>query len=103
MRRIVLALLIGAAVVAAMVHFLIAPIYQAVAKVCAVLLPESVSVDGYSLAASVATNVLLAAPGLVIAVLIARRPKPKPERCAGCGYDLTDNVSERCPECGQQL
>jgi hypothetical protein len=28
-----------------------------------------------------------------------RRPFP-PGRCATCGYDLTGNVSGRCPECG---
>lgn len=26
-----------------------------------------------------------------------------PGRCLKCGYDLTGNVSERCPECGETL
>lgn len=26
-----------------------------------------------------------------------------PGHCRGCGYDLTGNVSGRCPECGQQV
>jgi hypothetical protein len=25
---------------------------------------------------------------------------PKPGHCRSCGYDLTGNVSGRCPECG---
>jgi hypothetical protein len=28
-----------------------------------------------------------------------RRPPP-PGHCAACGYDLTGNLSGRCPECG---
>lgn len=30
----------------------------------------------------------------------ARREMP-PGHCASCGYNLTGNVSGRCPECGQ--
>ena len=29
------------------------------------------------------------------------RKPPKPGHCAFCGYNLTGNVSGRCPECGQ--
>ena len=39
---------------------------------------------------------------LLVVVLIARiwkRPYP-PGHCRRCGYDLTGNVSGRCPECG---
>ena len=28
------------------------------------------------------------------------RRRPKPGCCSSCGYDLTGNVSGRCPECG---
>ena len=28
------------------------------------------------------------------------RPLPPPGHCQKCGYDLTGNVSGRCPECG---
>ena len=28
------------------------------------------------------------------------RRRPRPGCCAACGYDLTGNVSGRCPECG---
>jgi len=34
-------------------------------------------------------------------VMFWQADRPKPEgRCAGCGYDLTGNVSGICPECG---
>lgn len=29
-----------------------------------------------------------------------RRHRPRPGTCRNCGYDLTGNVSGRCPECG---
>lgn len=32
------------------------------------------------------------------------RPRPRDARhCVSCGYDLTGNVSGRCPECGTRL
>lgn len=31
---------------------------------------------------------------------MARIPKGS---CQGCGYDLTGNVSGRCPECGREI
>jgi len=40
---------------------------------------------------------------LPLALLIAscrRRRKPPPGPCKDCGYDLTGNSSDRCPECG---
>ncbi len=33
--------------------------------------------------------------------LMQRRPRD-PRYCRGCGYDLTGNVSGRCPECGHE-
>jgi len=32
--------------------------------------------------------------------LLERRHRPKVGHCAECGYDLTGNISGRCPECG---
>ena len=29
--------------------------------------------------------------------------EPTEPRCAKCGYNLTGNVSRRCPECGQPV
>jgi len=42
---------------------------------------------------------LLAAGGLAAAWLA--RCRIPPGHCAGCGYNLTGNVSGRCPECGR--
>jgi hypothetical protein len=50
--------------------------------------------------------------GLLISVLFAAAVaapwrfvqwwrRPRPGCCQGCGYDLTGNVSGRCPECGR--
>jgi hypothetical protein len=49
-----------------------------------------------------------AAPVFVIILLILlilwRRTKPRPAgHCQNCGYDLTGNVSGRCPECGKLI
>lgn len=52
--------------------------------------------------------------GLLISVLIAAAVtapwciiqwwrRPRPGCCQGCGYDLTGNVSGRCPECGRTV
>ncbi|MCP4251307.1 MAG: hypothetical protein GY778_30090 [bacterium] len=48
-------------------------------------------------------TVATATPGVLVAVLVATRRKPRPGRCDQCGYDLTGNVSGRCPECGVSL
>jgi len=38
---------------------------------------------------------------LVVAALAhLRARKPAPGACRKCGYDLTENVTGRCPECG---
>jgi len=42
---------------------------------------------------------LLALRDLVLLIRDLRRQRPLHE-CARCGYDLTGNVSGRCPECG---
>ena len=34
---------------------------------------------------------------------ILTRKTPKPGHCRKCGYDLTGNVSGRCPECGAKI
>ncbi len=49
---------------------------------------------------------LVAPPAIIIPLvwLVARwwkhRRRPLPNHCPSCGYDLTGNVSGRCPECG---
>ncbi|MCC6359323.1 MAG: hypothetical protein IT450_11325 [Phycisphaerales bacterium] len=36
-------------------------------------------------------------------LLLIRWCKPAPNTCRSCGYNLTGNVSGRCPECGSPL
>ena len=103
MLRFVLAVVVGAAVVAVTVRLFIVPVSVAAAKVCAVILPGSVSEDTFNTASDLAMDAGLAMPGVVVAVLIARR-RPYPRgHCRRCGYDLTGNTSGRCPECGIRL
>ncbi|GMU81861.1 MAG: hypothetical protein AMXMBFR47_17320 [Planctomycetota bacterium] len=45
---------------------------------------------------------LLTLFGLACLFLI-RWSKPTPNTCRSCGYNLTGNVSGRCPECGSPL
>lgn len=55
--------------------------------------------------------VLMVFVGPVIGVLVAallirkidRDQAYPPGTCRSCGYDLTGNVSGRCPECGQEI
>ena len=39
-------------------------------------------------------------PPLVLAAWLLRVPNRTASSCNGCGYNLTGNVSGRCPECG---
>jgi hypothetical protein len=39
-------------------------------------------------------------PPLGLAAWLLRRGRRGGGTCRGCGYDLTGNVSGRCPECG---
>ena len=41
---------------------------------------------------------LLAIPTVI---LWRRDSRPPPGHCKNCGYDLTGNISGRCPECGE--
>jgi hypothetical protein len=40
---------------------------------------------------------------LVAILLLDERTRVRPGLCAACGYDLTANVSGRCPECGTRI
>ena len=37
------------------------------------------------------------------AFLWYRDRRPRPGHCQKCGYDLTGNISGRCPECGERI
>ncbi|MGD8450719.1 MAG: hypothetical protein PVJ57_02775 [Phycisphaerae bacterium] len=54
--------------------------------------------------AAVATTIFAPFVGLVVVVVSStlehRRQERRPHHCLKCGYDLTGNVSGRCPECG---
>ena len=103
MLRIVLAVVVGAAVVAATVRLFIVPVSVAAATVCAVVLPGLVSEDTFNVASDLAMDAGLALPGVVVAVLIARRRGYPRGCCSRCGYDLTGNESGVCPECGKAV
>ena len=42
-------------------------------------------------------------PALALAILAWRRGRVPSGACRACGYDLTGNVSGRCPECGRSV
>jgi hypothetical protein len=44
---------------------------------------------------------ILALAAAAIFAATFSRSKPAPGHCRKCGYDLTGNVSGRCPECGE--
>ncbi|MCH7813714.1 MAG: hypothetical protein IID40_06800 [Planctomycetes bacterium] len=57
----------------------------------------------FTLLCDLTVSALVALPGVVVAVLIARR-RPYPRgHCRRCGYDLTGNESGLCPECGKAV
>ena len=57
-------------------------------------------VSGIALAAAVGIPLAL----LIRAILHGRNGRERPiQACVGCAYDLTGNVSGRCPECGQTI
>jgi len=45
----------------------------------------------------------LAVIGLAVILAWRRDRRPPASHCRTCGYDLTGNVSGRCPECGQPI
>ena len=64
--------------------------------------PQAVSDSGFYLIDAAFDGLVIALPGIIVAVLIAATGRhPAPNRCRACGYDLTGNVSGKCPECGE--
>jgi len=49
------------------------------------------------------TIALLVMPAVFVSRLIARRTPDPRTHCTTCGYNLTDNVSGICPECGKPV
>ena len=68
MVRLVLAVVVGAAVVAATVRLFIVPVARAAAKVRAIILPGSISEAMFNTAAELATDGGLALPGVFLFV-----------------------------------
>jgi hypothetical protein len=60
--------------------------------------PRVIGTGPYGLA--VPAWICLLAMGLPATVLWWRDRRARPGYCPSCGYDLTGNVSGRCPECG---
>jgi hypothetical protein len=52
------------------------------------------------LVVALVTAALLLAWGMYVATRTRRRPRRPRATCLACGYNLTGNVSGRCPECG---
>ena len=100
MRRAVVAILAGVTVSTVLVGMLVFPLMAAVQEVIARLLPAAVSDAAYGLTVDVVTAAPLVTPGIVLAVLLARRRDHPPGHCRQCGYNLRGNTSGRCPECG---
>lgn len=46
---------------------------------------------------------LLTALPVAFLLWLGMREKARPELCRGCGYNLTGNVSGKCPECGTRI
>ena len=61
--------------------------------------------DRWAIAA--ATELVFASGGLIFGIFLAIRlldePKADANSCEECGYNLTGNVSGRCPECGTEI
>lgn len=55
---------------------------------------------GNTLSVAVPYWTLLSALAPLTAFLWYRDRRPPPGHCQACGYDLTGNVSGKCPECG---
>ncbi len=67
------------------------------------VLPRGVALDGAG-AVSVPLWILLALTGAPTALLWwSDGRRAPPGHCRRCGYDLTGNVSGRCPECGASV
>lgn len=79
--------------------------------------PRAIAASEYSLANAVlggmlqgiALGLLLGVPAGLVAVAAQRitirlmGDRVKSGHCYSCGYDLTGNVSGRCPECGSAV
>ena len=100
-RRAILAVVAGATVSAALHLMMPLAVSNWIQDAVAVVLPEAVPDWAYWKITGTLSVVLIATPGLVIAVLIAGwRRDPAPNRYQQRGYDLTGDTSGRCPECG---
>lgn len=103
MRRTILAILAGpvttglALMAGATLNFNVGFYIQ---EVLAWVLPISWPDPVFVAVLNLAVGMLIALPGVVGAVLLARRRVYPRGHCQRCGYNLMGNVSGRCPECG---
>lgn len=63
---------------------------------------------GSSLQQNLGSVVMIGSPLLAIALMVVGHYKTKrdsipPGHCLTCGYNLTGNISGRCPECGTPI
>ena len=101
MQRTIVAILAGVAVTAAVGSISVFRVWWAVQEYVAWLLPTSVPDPLYGVIADGVTFAVLGLPGVVVAVLLARRREYPRGHCRACGYNLRGNVSGVWPECGE--
>ncbi len=68
-----------------------------------VLLPHRYSSPGFPLRIAIPLWIPLLIFAVPTFILWRRDRRHPPGHCQRCGYDLTGNVSGRCPECGEAV
>ena len=64
--------------------------------------PAGVTSDAWWAGYQLFIGAAIGLPGVVVALAVAATGrKPRPGHCRACGYDLTGNISGKCPECGE--
>ena len=103
MRQTIRAILADVAVSVVVVMLFGIALLEVVQEAVGRILPAAVSDAAFGVLVELVTAGLLVTPGVVVAVLLARRRAPRPGHCRRCGYDLRGNVSGVCPECGAKV
>ena len=103
-RRFILAVAVGCAIATVEFHWFADPVLGAMYALLALAAPVTPDMlNSLIYDAARVTGILL--PGLIVAVAIAirRRPRFDEPRCRNCGYILRGLAEPRCPECGERV